>query len=396
MPLTQPMDDYDSIIREFIWGNSVLDQYGRNSVALSMATEPGGMMKEWAGGDTVTEPFAYRAAPAQNVGIGGTWNYDEQSFMTSSRFGPRYTRSGLADYLERIAITYNDLGAKYNYLDLKCQHIIDGVGLHQAVQLYKDGQAVAPTTGSPSTAVDDRTLCMNGFDEAMNDGVVPGWQGKIFIVYLGVTRSTYGRTQSSTPRYLNTIDGKPGPISWQAMFNRVESLTRKGRRPTVVLTSRAGLSQMMGMVYERARVINEGVMGAKPYWGPTGLKFLDGAILADELCPSAEYGDELTIPGESYQTTHFTCPNSMPASSGLSDKAGVTIYVGEPAFFICEERWSYFQSNHPYYSVGLTPFQKAWGSNLVASDVNALSTEVCHDPTTSGLLLGFGSATILN
>lgn len=396
MPLTLPLDDYDSIIREFIWGNSVLDQYGRNSVALSMATEPGGMMKEWAGGDTVTEPFAYRAAPAQNVGIGGTWNYDEQSFMTSSRFGPRYTRSGLADYLERIAITYNDLGAKYNYLDLKCQHIIDGVGLHQAVQLYKDGQAVAPTTGSPSTAVDDRTLCMNGFDEAMNDGVVPGWQGKIFTVYLGVTRSSYGRTQSSTPRYLNTIDGKPGPISWQAMFNRVESLTRKGRRPTVVLTSRAGLSQMMGMVYERARVINEGVMGAKPYWGPTGLKFLDGAILADELCPSAEYGDELTIPGESYQTTHFTCPNSMPASSGLSDKGGVTIYVGEPAFFICEARWSYFQSNHPYYSVGLTPFQKAWGSNLVASDVNALSTEVCHDPTTSGLLLGFGSATILN
>lgn len=385
--LTMPLDDYDSIIRETIWGEVVKDQYGRNSVLLSMAM--GALLKPWNRGDSTTQPFAYAAAPAQNVGIGATWNYDDAPFLGSTRWGLRYTRSGLADYLERIAITYQDLGAKYNYLDLKCQHVLDGVALRQAIQLYKDGQAVAPTTGHPTGGtVEDRTLAMNGLDEGCNDGTVPGWQTKVFTTYLGATRSSYGSAQSSTPMYLNGLDGKPGPIHYRAMVERAMSLTRKGRGPSAVLTSQHGLTLMLAAIEERSRLAE---WGTKPYWGPAGIKFLDGLIMVDELCPSARYGDKLTIPGESYATQHFALQAGMPQSSGLAAiTVGTVIYIGEVAFFLSEQDWNYFMSTSSYFAMALSEFQKMWGSNMVAADVNCASTLMTEDPTRSGELLGFG------
>lgn len=382
--LAQPLDQYDSLIREVIWGKVVRDQVGRESALMTMARKE--RVTPWDGGQSRTEPFAYGVAQAGAVAPGSTYEYSDDQFISSWRHVVREYRAGVADYLENIAIIYQDPGAKYNILSLKCEHALRGISLQSAVAMYKDGQSVTDL----NSVAQDRTLEQNGLDEVMGDGLAPGWQGKIFTNLYGVTKSSYGDTQGRTSVWLNNTDGSPGPLTYNAMSERYHDLERNGRAPTHGFTSKHGFAMAEGAIYERMRTNYIGATDVN--WGIEGIKFKNMIVFVDELCPSAKYGDEIAVPSQSYKTGTFPNPAGMLKKSGSLARipTSTSIVVGEVMFMICMPMWDWLLTTAEYFAFGMSPFQKQFGSNLVAADIHAVLNWICHDPTTSGLLAGFG------
>lgn len=393
--LATPLDQISAIWNEVIWGDVIIDGVGLDSPV--MAT----MMKKcktpWPGGTSVREPYTYKYTNVTATGMGAEFTYADEQFVSGSRMTLREYHGSVADYLENLEVYYKGDSWAYNNMNIKAEQAMRSLYAAIAVALYADGQAVAPTTGSPSTATDNRLLQTNGADEAMNDGYTPGWQGKIFLNYLEVTRNTgqAGVSKNSTPVYCNQSGGSAGPITFPILCEREADVNVNGKLFDLCTTTRQGLALAKEAIAQRQIIIET----TSPYFGVKGVQFGSGMIVADELAPSRKYGNNGTtvngniiIPNQNYLTASFTCPASMPATSGLSDKNGQTIIVGETMWFWNTGTWKLFMPTSPMFAFGLGQFRQFPMSTQVVADIFAMLTFACNSNRNNGAIFGFGDS----
>lgn len=93
-------------------------------------------------------------------------------------------RSKLVPIVVDLGLLTTDLwgqNVNLDYLETRLQAAALSMSAKIATDCYKDGQNVSGV---------DRTLAMNGLDEALQDGSNAGWQGRTFTTYGTVARSS--------------------------------------------------------------------------------------------------------------------------------------------------------------------------------------------------------------
>lgn len=382
-----PLDQISSIWREVIWRDTIIDGVGLDSPVLATALRK--CKKPWPGGYSATEGYTYKYTNVQATSMGASYTYTDDQFVSSARDRLGEYHAELADFQENLDVFYQGGGWKFNNMNLKAEQAMRSMYAAIGVAIYKDGQSITPVGGSTA---DNRTLETNGADEAMNDGVTPGWQGKIFPIYREVDRSTVqaGISKKSTPVYLNQQGSStcnPGPLTFTAMAEREADVNVNGKQFDLCTTTRHGLALAKEVMAQRQVVIET----ASPYFGVKGVQFGTGMIVADEVAPSAKYGNQIIIPNQSYLTTSFTCPASMPVTSGLSDKSGKTIVIGETMFFWNTDTWTLFMPTAPQFAFGITEFRRMpLQPTMLVADIFAMLTWICSSNRNNGAIYGFG------
>ena len=155
-----------------------------------------------------------------------------------------------------------------------------------AVSLALHGQA------SGGGVVGNRPTAINGWIEALNDGITPGWDGSIFTTYGNAPRNGFaGTTLNSIPVFGgNSTTGAAGPIT----YNFIEELyqtARKGKKVVDLIVSNKAL---YAYIKERIQPQQRFAQERDPVWGVDGMRINSAMFLADEYFPSAKYHGSTT------------------------------------------------------------------------------------------------------
>ena len=126
----------------------------------------------FTGGAFTRNVFLYNPlnAGAYAKGIGG-FNLTKPQTLGSTVFDPRYYVCMIIEYLEDISVLNTGDLAVFSLLETDMANAYQTISAVMALDIQQNGQ-IAP-----------RTININGWVEAINDGFVPSWDGNVYTTY---------------------------------------------------------------------------------------------------------------------------------------------------------------------------------------------------------------------
>ena len=171
---------------------------------------------------------------------------------------------------------------------------------------FRHGQA--PVAGQ---IIDDGTQRVNGDDEAMNNGIDPGWYGNVYQNYGGQPRNgVVNNTLNSTPYWYGNPDGTSAAYTVEGMSQqmmRIKSYGSSGMN-NIGITSWQGIGYIFAMFQRQQRFVEASWVTNDTVPDFQGINFM-GTML---------YGDTLA-PGRAWQST---LPATISSTNNTTDTAG--------------------------------------------------------------------------
>lgn len=337
----------------------------------------------FGGGSTMQQTFVYAPMVTGSYGPGQTFNTDKRQTIAGTRFDPKYYASIVPEYLEDLDVINRGDLAVFSLLNLDLATAMNSICANVAVALSLHGQ---PTGAG---IVGNRPYDINGWIEAINDGITPGWDGSVFASYGGQARN--GAVQSalnSIPKFVGDgTSGATGALTYSILEEAYWDATIGRERPNLGATSKRGMAIIKERIQPAQRVNMENAVDA--YFGVTGVKMNDAIILPDDYWPSAAYGVNDPNLGN-YLTSTFVVPAGASAQSGLP-AAGVTVTVGEVFTWFNTFKWLFRMSASPRYQFGLQGFFPAADSTKVVARIHAMCNLICTAPRQQKQIYGFAA-----
>ena len=155
-------------------------------------------LMRYEGGPSWQENFMYGISNVAAYAPGDTFDIAQIQLATGTTVTPRYYNVPVPAYLEKIKIEMNGPQAVFDYVDLLLQNAALTMSAKLASDAYKHGQNVGT----------NRTLNINGLEEALNDGTNTGPSGSTFASYLSLTRNDANIGSAEQPH--DWPHGQPG------------------------------------------------------------------------------------------------------------------------------------------------------------------------------------------
>lgn len=361
MPADPLYNERDAASRDLVRYGLIFDCFGTNFPLMGLLKQAGATDVLFQG-TGVESAFIYDYANGSSTTPGATINPQRKQMATDSKFDERFYQANLP-VEETVYKLYNAPGdtQKFSQDDLDTYCLTKKIESMLEMDAYRHGQ---PNSGSPggsaSGVVDDRSTCMNGFDEAFNNAVDCSPFGNTYSLYGYITRNgVTGQAYNSTPFYCGTSSGAAASITWPVLEGAVAQLAVVGAKARVGFTGPFGYGAL-AVMFRQAAVIQQLQVAEGTDFGWRSCNFGGITIHEDPLAPSsvafnylpggnpAAYGTTspakfLDGAGSSTKLAPFTSPtytvNGVAVAAGTLSPTGsnipsaTTINPGEVLYF---------------------------------------------------------------
>lgn len=268
----------------------------------------------WDGGAFNQDQFLLQGTAGGAFTKGDNFDTNQRNFIDEKIFTIKtYYENITVDLIDGEVFNRGPL-AVLDLTDIQMQAAIITQSARIAVALSRHGQANA--TG----IVGNRPKEINGWIEALNDGVTPGWEGSYFTSY-GQRSRANDTLINSVPYFAGNSDGTTAPVSYQVMLETYLDCCITPEHPDLGCTNKAFYAYMLEKMQPQQRFMQE----ADPIWGMESIRFQDAHIMVDLYFPSLKYGQN--TPYGNFLTGTFTSPGTVGTGSNMP--TNTTINVGE-------------------------------------------------------------------
>jgi hypothetical protein len=339
----------------------------------------------FTGGAFTRNVFLYNPlnGGAYAKGIGG-FNLTKPQTLGSTVFDPRYYVVMIIEYLEDISVlNVGDL-AVFSLLETDMANAYQTISAIMALDIQQNGQ-IAP-----------RTININGWTEAINDGIVPSWDGIVYTTYGTAQRNGVVRKALNGNVYwAGKADGTAGTITYP-VFNAAYNLAKRGTdEPDLFVANKPFVSFVENRIQPQQRFGQDSASVKDPYFGAVGFRFKNAVVMMDDYFPSAlgnPYSDASNggLGNNLTGTIPYTAPSGTPPNN-FPPAAITTLVVGEVGVFFNTSRWKFRVSNDSEFGFNPTDFIRAPDNTRVASQLKAAVNLECVAPWSNTQIYGVNS-----
>jgi hypothetical protein len=259
------------------------------------------------------------------------------------------------------------------------QNGVDTINAIVAVASNQNGQDLTASGGA------DRSLAINGWPEAISDGLNPSYDGNVYTAYGQQTRNNaIGAALNSTPQWCGTSTGAAGVISYSLLEEGYQDASIGKKEPNLGVGNKA----VIAFIKEKMVVQQRFQQERDPVWGVMGFRLNNAMILKDDYFPSLKYGQNDIVLGN-FLTSTFVSPATVTAASGLPT-AGTTCTVGEVFCFFNTFDWLFRVTDNEEFGFGFSGFVPAQDNTRVVGQIKAMVNMQCLSPRTQKQFYGIG------
>jgi hypothetical protein len=336
------------------------------------------MLVPFGGGSRMQNTFLYAPMIGGFYSKGDSFNVTKRQTLAGTVFDPRYVAVSVPEYKEDIQVTNKGPLAVFSLIDTDLANAMQTISAIVGVALSLHGQP------SASGIIGNRPKAINGWIEAINDGVTPGWDGSTFPMYGTAPRNGVVKSAlNSVPYWCGDQSGNAGMLSYNMILEAYTDACIGRERPNLGVANKAALAYAKERLEVKQRIISE----TDPIWGVKGFRFEDAMMLQDDYFPSLKYGTNDPDLGN-YLTGTFTSPSSPPAASNMP--GSTTLTVGEVLVFYNTRKWLFRISDDKEYGFGFSGFVPAQDNTKVVGQVKAMVNLECTAPRLNKQLFGIG------
>lgn len=227
--------------------------------------------RKWQG-TQIQENFLYDAPKGGAYAKGGNFGPQiRKQTKTGLLFTPRYYQMSTVEYLEDIEVELAGPQAAFSTVRQDLKESALALSAILEIAAYRHGQAIGG---------DDRSLEMNGIEEAHADGTNATWSGATFTSYGGQTRAGVG-TALNSPAGL--IAASQTQMSYRMLMHSYSTLIYGNMMPDTGLTTHRNMA-FMSETFLPHQIVD--TKDPEIQW--RGLKFQDATIIASNYCPGAD------------------------------------------------------------------------------------------------------------
>ena len=300
------------------------------------------------GGTWMQEPFMYNRVNGGAYTPGANVEVEQVQILAATAFTPRaYKEDVPINMWQTEVINAGPAAAVYTY-DTYMTNAVQAGSTDINIDAYQHGQAAS------STVSQNRTIFINGIDEAVNDGINPGFLGNVYTNYGGQLRNgQVGNVLNATPVWAGDQNGNTGPVSYGLLFGAYLNCVQD---PDVGLCNKACFGYIANRNEPKQRFAQE---EKDVRIGLVGFRILNAVIHVDKLAPSTKFGTLLpqglsqTTPGP---LSKFTSPTYTGTQNSISGFPSATsCYPGEPFFWLRLQDFRLRPARSPEYNHNFTP-----------------------------------------
>jgi hypothetical protein len=342
-PLFNPRD---TASRDYIRNGIIVDCFSTHFPLWGLMRERGAVDVLFQG-TGILNPTIYDVAFGSSTVPGATLTPQRKQMATDSKFDIRFYQSNLP-VEETVNKLYNAPGDTQIFsqeeLDTYC--LTKKLEMMMELDAWRHGQPAAGNPGGATGVVDDRSNCMNGLDEALNNGIDCGPFGNVYQYYGSILRNgSTGGMYNSTPYYCGTAAGAASSITYPILQGACAQIEVIGGRVRDGFVGPFGWGAM-AVMFRTASVTIQSEVSESSDLGWRSVNFNGLTVHSDPLAPSSVAFNYL--------------PGGNPAAFGTTSTAKYSDGVGS------NTKLSSFTS--PTYQI--------YGSNVAAGTLSPTGSNI--------------------
>lgn len=272
--------------------NKILDNIYQNDPVFAYMRDT--LKIDFTGGRLIQENFLYDVPNGGPYAKGQSFNITQKLTKQAIQVVPKFYYSNITLYKEDIQVFNNGSDeAIFSIVKSATEEAYTWIGAQLSIGLYLDGIQAANVNN------------VNGFAEALNDGVNPSWNGQTYTQYGTITRGgVVGAALNTVPQNIG------GTLEYPRLEEEYGNATFGDKEPNVLATTVLGFSYLKEKFqaqqrYESVTDIKAGITGMK-FNGATILRsrYVPGSAIVNRADPVVSaFMDSLTgVPGTNYPT----------------------------------------------------------------------------------------------
>lgn len=318
----------------------------------------------YRGGAFTRNTFLYNPlnGGAYPRGIGG-FNMTKPNTLGGTIFDPRYYVVMIIEYLEDIDVLNVGDMSVFSLLETDMANAYSTISAIMALDMQQNGVEA------------DRSININGWVEALNDGILPSYDGNVYTEYGTAPRNgTVRKALNGNVFWCGNADGTAGPITYPLM-NAMYSLCKRGKvEPNLGVGNKPVINYVENRIQPGQRFGQDAASVTDPYFGATGFRFKKAIIMQDDYFPSAlgyPYSDATNggLGNNLTGTIDYTAPTT-PGNNFPSAPVD-ELEVGEVFCFFNDDDIKFRVSDSREFGFNCTDFIRAPDSTRVASQLKA-------------------------
>jgi len=330
-------------------------------------------MTPFPGGSDMRFTFLYAPMIGGFYAPGQSFNITKPQTYTSATFQPKFVETNVTEYLEQILVINRGPNSAFSQIEIDLKNAMNTISSIVAVAMNREGQSAA------------RANFINGWSEAINDGVTFSWDGSTYPSYGGQLRNgAVGSALNSIPLWAGTAAGAAAPITYGILEQSYRDCCRGAEEPDLGVCNKALFSGILMRIQPQQRFAQE----RDPYFGASGFKINAATVLADEYFPSLRYGQNNAQLGN-WLTSTIASGTGNAALSNFP--ASTTCTVGEVFCWFNTRKWTLYYAEHPLFGFGFTGFKTGWDHTRVAGQVLGMVNLQCQAPWANKQVLGLAA-----
>ena len=303
------LDDVNTVTTKEIMPG-VVDGYFKAGPVIAMAKAR--FTRRWVG-PQIQENFMYKPMKGGAYKKGATFDVSRHQTRTGMLFTPRYYQVNVTEFLEDLEVEMVGPRAAFNVIRTDMQQASLTMSAILEIASMQHGQALVG---------DDRSAELNGFAEALNDGINASWDGNVYPSYGGQTRADVAPALT-TPTGLVAAN-VAGPISYRILRHSYFSCILGNEAPSVGITT----NRCMGFIAENF-LPHQIVDTTQPEINWPGLKFDKATILMSQYAPGADGVNDTFLGNYNAAAETFFWLNFGPQG----DDAYIRLYIAQSSKF---------------------------------------------------------------
>lgn len=337
------------------------------------------------GGIWMQEPFVFGRVNGGAYTPGADVEVSQVPILGAMAFTPRAYKEDVPINLWQSEVINAGPAAAVSTYDLYMTNAVTALSTDLNIDAYYHGQPNATTVGQ------NRSIFMNGIDEAMNDGVNPGFLGNVYTNYGGQLRNgVVNNVLNSIPIWAGDALGNAGPVSYALLMAAYLNCVQE---PDTGLCNKGCFGYIANRNEPKQRFAQE---ETDVRIGLVGYKILNAVIHVDKLAPSTKYGQ--MAPSGLSQTTAlslstFTSPTYSGTQNAISGfPSAKTCSPGEPFFWGRLQDFRLRPARSPEYNHNFTPPIRSQNNpDLIVMFYKAGLTYYTPSPRDNAQIVGIGS-----
>lgn len=359
----------EATTRWYLWPKAITDNFFRSDPLQAYLRQKA--LAIFPGGTDMRFTFRYKPMIGGSYAQGANFNISKRQTLAAGIFDPKFYQTNITEYLEEIRVQNTGENAVFSLLEEDLDNAMSTISAIVGVAMARDGQTAARLTE------------INGWTEAMNDGVTPDWTGQTYANYGKTPRNgAIGSALNSIPRWGGNAAGGTAPITYSLMEETYQDCTRGDQEPDLGVCNKLLMAGIKERLQNQQRFSQE----RDPVWGVNGVKFNSAMILKSDYFPSATYGVNDPDLGNYLTSTFDTTPFSAASTSNLP--ANTTVTVGEVFCWFNTSKWLFYMPKDDMFAFGFTGFKPGQDNTRVSGQVLAMCNLECRAPWSGKQIYG--------